>query len=767
MSGDPRPRREAPAQPGASDQYASAIWTATIWGCRRRSLDRLATLTTLLLLLASRFALLPSGPWEWDETLFARGLLRFDLHAHFPHPPGFPLWILLGKAVLPLVSDSLQALQLLSALASCLTLWPLAAIGRRVAPAPVAAAAAVALLAAPGTWLHAVRGFSSTPAAFFALWAAALAVYGLAGQRVTAFTLLVTAAFLVRPILLPPLAILWLAGAAPVRPLRRLLPGLLLGVLAVAAAVVGMIVAQGDATRFVQAFVTHGATHARNLVLNVGGLTDLGLVKGLGGLATSSGVLVLAILGARRWHRAAGGRSVIAWFTVLAVGIGEIVWLQNRTFSRYAVPFQLALAPLGAAGAAAAAGPPIAAAGMLGLAALFAWQAAPAVREQHDRPMPGWEAIRTASSDAARRRLELVVEPGLYPFLSYLEENERRRGAPWSFDYHLAPSSPDAQTAPQGPYLLVTDFPHRYLDPPLGRTLHFGGVTAALRPLTQQRFLKAAVIEGAPLPLSGWWAPETGRDGERFMWGAPGASLLLPPYPRGTAVQVDLCPSRGPAPVALVVNSKKVEEIPGELQRRRTWIEPGMLSATRTNTIRFERAAGYPPGPSDPRPLAIRLYSLRAISPALPWGGPIADAAQRQALHIFTNGVSGPENFKNGRGAWTDEFSRLRLPAGPGTLTLTVWAPRPAPPDLEVFAGSRRLRGPVKVWKKATEIEIDIPPEVVSEDGVELTLHATPYFPARAGNPRDPRRLGIVLGAVRYTPSAATAREAGWLAAGS
>ena len=27
------------------------------------------------------------------ETIFARGILHFELAAHFPHPPGFPGWL--------------------------------------------------------------------------------------------------------------------------------------------------------------------------------------------------------------------------------------------------------------------------------------------------------------------------------------------------------------------------------------------------------------------------------------------------------------------------------------------------------------------------------------------------------------------------------------------------------------------------------------------------------------------------------------------------
>ena len=87
-------------------------------------------------------------------------------------------------------------------------------------PPAIVATAALAVLATPAVWLHAARGLSDTPAAFFALWAAAFAVWALAGRRTTAFTLLLMAAFLTRPILLLPLGLRLLAGAVTVRPRR-------------------------------------------------------------------------------------------------------------------------------------------------------------------------------------------------------------------------------------------------------------------------------------------------------------------------------------------------------------------------------------------------------------------------------------------------------------------------------------------------------------------------------------------------------------------
>ncbi|HQN97528.1 MAG TPA: hypothetical protein PLM61_14210, partial [Thermoanaerobaculales bacterium] len=190
-----------------------------------RALDAALTAAVVAFLLWSRFGLLADGPWEWDEVLFARGLLHFELAAHFPHPPGFPGWLAIGHLLMPLAGEPLRALQWGSSALSVLALWPLAALGRRVASPAVAAAAAVLVMVAPGPWLYAVRGFSSTPAAAFALAAAALAAGGLVGRRATAFTVLVAAAFLVRPILLPGLAVLWLVGASAVRPRRRLLAG--------------------------------------------------------------------------------------------------------------------------------------------------------------------------------------------------------------------------------------------------------------------------------------------------------------------------------------------------------------------------------------------------------------------------------------------------------------------------------------------------------------------------------------------------------------
>ncbi len=74
-----------------------------------------------LLALAGGFSRLPfvrPTPINWDGVQFALALGRFDLHAHQPHPPGYILYVLLGRASLFLWADPALALSMLSVLFS-------------------------------------------------------------------------------------------------------------------------------------------------------------------------------------------------------------------------------------------------------------------------------------------------------------------------------------------------------------------------------------------------------------------------------------------------------------------------------------------------------------------------------------------------------------------------------------------------------------------------------------------------------------------------
>jgi hypothetical protein len=735
-------------------------------GCRDRRLDAVLTALVAGLLAWSRFGLLAAGPWEWDETLFAHGLVKFSLAAHFPHPPGFPGWLAIGHLLLPVARDPLHALQLASAALSVVCLWPLTIIGRRVAPPAVALAAALLVLFLPGPWLHAVRGFSSTAAATLALCAVAAVINGHERHRITWFTVLIAAAFLVRPVLMPGFAVLWLGVAIGVRPLRRLLAGVLVSLAAGITAVVLMVWAEGGWQRFAAVFISHGTRHIVRLVENQGGWTELGLVKGLGGPWWAAVLLLAAAAGIVIWARRAGRHTALLWVLVLLPAIAQLVWLQNRTYSRYAVPVQLALAPLLAAAATMVPARRAAGSGLLLIAGLMGWRAYPLLVEQHTCRLPGWQAVTQGVAGSEGKRMALVVEGGLHPFASY--HRHRAGGGELKGDPRLvlSPWAPEPWVGVDRPYLVATDHPDWYLAPLAGGSNQYGGVSTALKPFTQQRFLETAVISNPPLPIEGWWVPEQiPETGERFMWGTAGARLVLPPLPAGTMVELDLRPARGPAPLRLTVNDRLAAELPGDSPRTRIWLPPELLvlEPGTATTIVCERSQVYPPGGGDPRPLAVQVFAARAIGPGLPWHGAVATAQERQRLGISIDGAYPPEQLgKHGRACWLRPAATLTVPAGRGRLTLTMWAPRPLPAETVIRVSGRHVLGPLALENQPQEIEVPVHADDVRDNRVIVELCSVPYIPAATGRSRDRRKLGIVLQAVRFQPPPEAVRQWTW-----
>src|ERR1051326_5466920 len=63
-----------------------------------------------LIVLLVRVVTAPRTPWENDESLFAEAVRNFDPSRYHPHPPGFPLFVLLGKAFAFVVSDPWRGL---------------------------------------------------------------------------------------------------------------------------------------------------------------------------------------------------------------------------------------------------------------------------------------------------------------------------------------------------------------------------------------------------------------------------------------------------------------------------------------------------------------------------------------------------------------------------------------------------------------------------------------------------------------------------------
>ncbi len=84
----------------------------------RRTQDWWREIGGSIVVLITRIIIAPKTPWENDEFLFAEAVRKFDPSNYHPHPPGYPLYVLLGKAFAPLAGDPWRALVVLAIIAA-------------------------------------------------------------------------------------------------------------------------------------------------------------------------------------------------------------------------------------------------------------------------------------------------------------------------------------------------------------------------------------------------------------------------------------------------------------------------------------------------------------------------------------------------------------------------------------------------------------------------------------------------------------------------
>src|SRR4029077_17074451 len=82
--------------------------------------------------LAFHLPYLPPSLEDLDSVNFALGVRHYDVAQHQPHPPGYPLFILIAKAVRAAVPSEVTALALVSVVAGALGVLAMAALFGRL-----------------------------------------------------------------------------------------------------------------------------------------------------------------------------------------------------------------------------------------------------------------------------------------------------------------------------------------------------------------------------------------------------------------------------------------------------------------------------------------------------------------------------------------------------------------------------------------------------------------------------------------------------------
>jgi hypothetical protein len=152
--------------------------TARTW---RRGVTRVLAALALIFALA-HVPFLATSLEDIDSVNFALGVRDFDVATHRPHPPGYPVYIAVGKAATALAgfgvdapasvieAKALAALSLLAGVVAIALLYRLfAAFGESPAFDVQAIAAAAITVCCPLFWYLAVRPMSDLPGLAFAL----------------------------------------------------------------------------------------------------------------------------------------------------------------------------------------------------------------------------------------------------------------------------------------------------------------------------------------------------------------------------------------------------------------------------------------------------------------------------------------------------------------------------------------------------------------------------------------------------------------------
>jgi hypothetical protein len=92
---------------------------------------------------------------DWDSVNFAFALQDFDLPKHWPHPPGYPVYVAAGKVLHLAVGDPAATLTLVSALAGASAAAMFYLLSRRYLERFEALAATLTMALAPLFWLQA------------------------------------------------------------------------------------------------------------------------------------------------------------------------------------------------------------------------------------------------------------------------------------------------------------------------------------------------------------------------------------------------------------------------------------------------------------------------------------------------------------------------------------------------------------------------------------------------------------------------------------
>src|SRR5690242_318600 len=140
-----------------------------------------------LLTVLSRLPYRTRMLYNWDAVQFALALREYDVVKHQPHPPGYILYVGLGRVVNAWLEDPTAAYVVLAVVYSALTTMVVYLLAREIYDRATALAAACVLAVSPLFWFYGSVGLTYAGEALFASAVAYFAFRALAGSRSDAY----------------------------------------------------------------------------------------------------------------------------------------------------------------------------------------------------------------------------------------------------------------------------------------------------------------------------------------------------------------------------------------------------------------------------------------------------------------------------------------------------------------------------------------------------------------------------------------------------
>ena len=144
--------------------------------------DLLLAVALSLLTIASRLPYRARLLYNWDSVQFALALREYDVVKHQPHPPGYVLYVLLGRVVNAWLGDPAAAYVVLAVIFSGLTTFVVYYLAREAYDRVTALAAATLLAVSPLFWFYGSVGLTYAGEALVASTVAYFAFRALNGS---------------------------------------------------------------------------------------------------------------------------------------------------------------------------------------------------------------------------------------------------------------------------------------------------------------------------------------------------------------------------------------------------------------------------------------------------------------------------------------------------------------------------------------------------------------------------------------------------------